>query len=177
MLALPLLLLVPLAALALCGVVFAALFKAVSLALPGGAPRERGALARWGARLLAVLAVSVYVLGAGLVLFDVNESSHGADSSPAPACRDVDAATAEGLWSARHSYLPLGFTCVRQDGSTYAGEPVLRWCNGVGLGGLVGAVLLSGTAVAASRREPEGEGGPASHEERPGAPGQGRARA
>jgi hypothetical protein len=151
MLGLLLLLLVPVAALALCGVVLAVLVKAFSLALPGRPPFDGARLARWGAWLLAVVAASVYVLGAGLVLLDVNESSHGADSSPAPACRDADPATTEGLWSSRPSYLPLSFTCVRRDGSTYEGEPVLGWCNGLALGGAVGALLLSG---AASRRRP-----------------------
>ncbi|MET8558130.1 hypothetical protein ABZV64_24715 [Streptomyces sp. NPDC004959] len=175
MLALLLLLLVPLAALALCGVVIAVLVGALSLALPGGRPREPGARARWGACLLAVLAASVYVLGAGLVLFDVNESSHGAASSPAPACRDAGPATVAGLRDSRASYLPLGFTCVREDGSTYAGEPVLRWCNSIGLGGTAGAVLLGGVALGASRRRPPRDGAPhqgaAPHGERPGAPG------
>ncbi|MYX22470.1 hypothetical protein GTY77_20770, partial [Streptomyces sp. SID8380] len=96
MLALLLVLFVPLAALTLCGVVVAVLVKAVSLALPGGRPRGRRELTAWSARVLALAAVSVYVIGAGLVQLDDHESRSGADSSPAPACRDVDPATVAG---------------------------------------------------------------------------------
>ncbi|MFJ5091110.1 hypothetical protein [Streptomyces sp. NPDC088674] len=172
-LALLLVLFVPLAALALCGVVVAVLVKAVSLALPGGRPRGRRELTAWSARVLALAAVSVYVIGAGLVQLDDHESRSGADSSPAPACRDVDPATVAGLRDSRASYLPLGFTCLREDGSTYAGEPVLRWFNGIGLGGVAGAVLLGAAAAGASRGRPVGDGAhdePA-QEERPGAAG------
>ncbi|EDY44350.2 hypothetical protein [Streptomyces sp. SPB074] len=149
MLTLALLFLVPLAALALCGTALTVLVQVVRIALPGGRPRGAWRLPAWP---LAVVAASVYVLGIGLVQFDDHEAHSGAGSSPAPACREGDPARTAGLRDSRPSYLPLGFACLRADGSEYEGEPVLRWFNGVALGGAAGVVFLGWRALLASRR-------------------------
>ncbi|CAM5680462.1 hypothetical protein SHIRM173S_05907 [Streptomyces hirsutus] len=87
-------------------------------------------LLRRAAGVAAWAAVAVYSLGLSGVLLLENAFNNGADSIPAPACRDgFDAETRQGLSHHRSSYLPLRFDCVRDDGTVYSSEPGYVWMN------------------------------------------------
>ncbi|MEV6759547.1 hypothetical protein AB0N16_02640 [Streptomyces sp. NPDC051105] len=64
---------------------------------------------------------------AGSVALSVNESSHGADSTPAIECRDDF--PGDRLVGQTSSYLPLRFDCVLDDGSTHPSSPGYSWIN------------------------------------------------
>ncbi|MFI8093479.1 hypothetical protein ACIF9R_35085 [Streptomyces sp. NPDC086080] len=78
----------------------------------------------------------------------------GADSIPAPACRDgFDEETRQGLSHHRSSYLPLRFDCVRDDGSVYPSDPDYVWMNWASASLALASVLLAvGAAYAAGSR-------------------------
>ncbi|WP_018547254.1 hypothetical protein [Streptomyces sp. LaPpAH-108] len=101
--------------------------KILSVALPGRRPDWRDSLLRWGAGMAGAAAVILYFLGAGNVAMSVNESSHGADSTPAHECRD--AYPMDRLRGQRGSYFPLGFDCVLDDGSTGSSTNGYFWLN------------------------------------------------
>ena len=95
------------------------------------------------AGLIAFAAASIYSLGLFAVLSSEQETNNGADSSPAPACRDGFAAdTVRHLSHHRSSYLPLRFDCVLDDGSTYPSDPDYAWMNWATLFLLLSGALL-----------------------------------
>ncbi|MET8810560.1 hypothetical protein ABZW47_01020 [Streptomyces sp. NPDC004549] len=101
--------------------------KILSVALPGRRPDWRHSLLRWGAWMAGAAALILYLLGAGSVAMSVNESSHGADSTPAQECRDDY--SMDRLTGQRGSYFPLGFDCVLDDGSTGPSTNAYFWLN------------------------------------------------
>ncbi|MEU4149419.1 hypothetical protein [Streptomyces sp. NPDC026659] len=104
------------------------LVKILAVVLPGRRPDWRYDLLRWGAWMAAAAALILYLLGAADVAFSVNESSHGADSTPAQECRD--AYPLDRLRGQEGSYLPLGFDCLLDDGSTGSSSPgYFFWLN------------------------------------------------
>ncbi|MFF6877989.1 hypothetical protein ACFY9S_22120 [Streptomyces sp. NPDC012474] len=99
--------------------------------------RRAAATAAWGA-------ASVYSLGFFAVLMSEQEFGDGADSIPAPACRDgFDPATVEGLSHHRSSYLPLRFDCVREDRTVYSSDSAYAWMNGASASLALSAALLA----------------------------------
>ncbi|MEZ3178717.1 hypothetical protein KYY02_08370 [Streptomyces pimonensis] len=116
----------------------------VAMAFPGR-PRP------WATRLLcraaataAWAAAAVYSLGLFSVLASEQAFGDGADSIPAPACRDgFDAGTRQGLSHHRSSYLPLRFDCVRDDGSVYSSDPDYVWMNRASASLALTAALLA----------------------------------
>ena len=124
-----------------------ALIAAVALAamaLPGRpAPWPAHLLGR-AAALAACAAASVYSLGFFAVMASEHEVGDGANSVPAPACRDGFAAdVARNLSHHRSSYLPLRFDCVRDDGTVYSAEPGYVWMNWTTLSLALSAALLT----------------------------------
>jgi hypothetical protein len=114
---------------------------------PAHLMRRAGAAAAWAA-------AAVYWLGLFGVLASEHAFGDGADSVPAPACRDgFDEATREGLSHHRSSYLPLRFDCVREDGSVYSGDPGYVWMNGASASlALAAALLFIGAGYATELR-------------------------
>ena len=116
--------------------------KVLSAVLPG---RRTGAamdLLRWCAVMAAVAAAGLYFIGLGAVDFAAHESESGTDSAPSPSCRDVAPGIREHLTGYRPSYLPLGFDCVLDDGTTYAGSGIYAWMNSLIVAFGLGAVVL-----------------------------------
>ncbi|KOX00384.1 membrane protein [Streptomyces sp. NRRL B-1140] len=115
----------------------------VAMALPGRPEPWRAHLLRRAAAAAAWGAAAVYALGLSSVLASEHAFGHGADSVPAPACRDgFDEATRDGLSHHRSSYLPLRFDCVRKDGTVYSSDPDYGWMNGASASLALTAALL-----------------------------------
>ncbi|MGC0332124.1 hypothetical protein RKD23_005114 [Streptomyces sp. SAI-170] len=108
-----------------------AVVAVLSAALPGRPEDWRRLLVRRAAWLAATGAAAVYLWGAFGVAASESAFGDGADSVPAPACRDDDIPpeTVEGLSHHRASYLPLAFDCVREDGSVYTSDPYYGVAN------------------------------------------------
>ncbi|MFI2720507.1 hypothetical protein ACH5AI_29910 [Streptomyces collinus] len=103
----------------------------VAMALPGRPEPWPVHLLRRAAATAAWAAAAVYSLGFFSVLVSESDVNDGANSVPAPACRDgFDPATTQGLSHHRPSYLPLRFDCVREDGSVYSSDAAYGWMNG-----------------------------------------------
>ncbi len=116
----------------------------VAMAFPGRPEPWPVLVLRRAATTAAWAAVSVYSLG----FFDVAMSEHefgdGADSVPAPACRDGFAPeTVQGLSHHRSSYLPLRFDCVRDDGTVYSSDSAYVWMNWASASLALSAALLA----------------------------------
>lgn len=104
--------------------------RAAAMALPGRPQPWPDHLLRRTAATLGWAAGAVYALGLAGVAWSEAEVGDGANSTPAPACREGFAPeTIEGLTHHRASYLPLRFDCVREDGSVYVSDPDLVWMN------------------------------------------------
>lgn len=102
----------------------------VAMALPGRPEAWPVHLMRRAAVLAACAAASVYSLGFFAVLTSEHEEGNGANSTPAPACRDgFGADEIQNLSHHQSSYLPLRFGCVRDNGTTYPSEPAYAWMN------------------------------------------------
>ncbi|GAA2444035.1 hypothetical protein [Streptomyces glaucus] len=131
-----------------------ALMGVVAMAFPGRPRPWPAHLLRRSAWLAAASAAAVYSLGLSGVLAAEWAVGDGADSTPAPACRDGFApATVQGLSHHRASYLPLGFDCVREDGSTYTSDPDYAWMNRTSaVLALSAAALAVGAGCAAELR-------------------------
>lgn len=115
----------------------------VAMALPGRPRPWPVHLMRRAAGAAAWAAAAVYSLGAFAVLMSEQAFGDGANSIPAPACRDgFDPATIEGLSHHRSSYLPLRFDCVREDGSVYSSDPDYVWMNWASASLALSAALL-----------------------------------
>ncbi|MBA6440530.1 hypothetical protein [Streptomyces sp. GMR22] len=123
-----------------------ALFGVVAMALPGRPQPWPLHLMRRGAVLTAAAAASIYTLGLFAVLTSEHEFSNGADSVPAPACREgFDPGVVQHLSHHRSSYLPLRFDCVLDDGTVYSSDPGYAWMNWMALLlALSGALLVIG---------------------------------
>ncbi|MFG2476320.1 hypothetical protein [Streptomyces fagopyri] len=119
----------------------------LSVALPGRRPDGGVRLLRWGAAMTAAAAVLLLLMGLGAVELSDNESRSGADSSPAPACRDAAPHLGEHLVGHRASYLPPAFDCVLDDGTTYPSSEGYAWLNGSVVTCAVASVLLALGAV------------------------------
>ncbi|MDG9711542.1 hypothetical protein [Streptomyces sp. DH10] len=101
-----------------------------AMAFPGRPEPWPVHLMRRAAATAAWAAAAVYCLGFFTVLASESAFNDGANSVPAPACRDgFDPATIQGLTHHRSSYLPLRFDCVRDDGSVYASDSSYVWMN------------------------------------------------
>lgn len=121
----------------------------VAMAFPGRPQPWATLLLRRAAATAAWAAAAVYSLGFFSVLASEQAFGDGADSIPAPACRDgFDAGTRQGLSHHRSSYLPLRFDCVRDDGSVYSSDPAYVWMNRASASLALTAALL---AVGAGR--------------------------
>ncbi|MFF6809822.1 hypothetical protein ACFZAG_08045 [Streptomyces sp. NPDC012403] len=109
-----------------------------------GRPRPRAAhLLRRAAGTAEWAAAAVHSPGFLSVLMSEQAFGDGADSIPAPACRDgFDAETGQGLSHHRSSYLPLRFDRVRHDGTVYSGDPGHVRMNGATLSLALAAALL-----------------------------------
>jgi hypothetical protein len=115
-----------------------------AMALPGRPEPWPVHLMRRAAATAAWAAAAVYALGFFAVLASETAFNDGANSVPAPACRDgFDPATVQGLSHHRSSYLPLRFDCVRDDGSVYASDPDYGWMNAATAGLALAAALLA----------------------------------
>jgi hypothetical protein len=115
----------------------------IAMALPGRPQPWPVHLMQRAARLAASAAASVYSLGLFGVLASEQQYNNGADSVPAPACRDgFDQDTVRHLTHHRSSYLPLRFDCVRDDGTTYSSDPNYTWMNWTSLFLTLFAALL-----------------------------------
>ncbi|MFD8418068.1 hypothetical protein [Streptomyces sp. NPDC059466] len=145
-----LLLVVPIA-----GVVWvvAVVVKLLSVALPGRRPDWGVDLLRWSAGMTAAGATLPLFMALGGVALSDNESRSGANSSPAPACRDAAPHLVEHLVGHRASYLPPAFDCVLDDGTTYPSSGDYVWLNGLVVTCLAVSVLLAVGAVHATRRQ------------------------
>lgn len=116
---------------------------AVAMALPGRPQPWSTRLPRRAAAAAAWAAAAVHSLGFFSVLASEQAFGDGADSIPAPACRDgFDEETRQGLSHHRSSYLPLRFDCVRHDGSVHSGDPGYVWMNRATASLALAAVLL-----------------------------------
>lgn len=117
--------------------------RAAAMALPGRPQPWLDHLLRRTAATLGWAAGAVYALGLAGVAWSEGEVGDGADSTPAPACREGFASeTIEGLTHHRASYLPLRFDCVREDGSVYVSDPHLMSVNWTWAALALTAVLL-----------------------------------
>lgn len=115
----------------------------VAMAFPGRPEPWPNLLMRRAGATAAWAAATVYSLGLFGVLASEQAFGDGADSIPAPACRDgFDESTREGLTHHRSSYLPLRFDCVRDDGSVYSSDPDYGWMNGASAALALSAALL-----------------------------------
>ncbi|MFD5656757.1 hypothetical protein [Streptomyces hirsutus] len=115
----------------------------VAMAFPGRPEPWVVHLLRRAAGAAGWAAVAVYSLGFSGVLLSEHAFNNGADSIPAPACRDgFDAETRQGLSHHRSSYLPLRFDCVRDDGTVYSSDPSHVWMNWAIASLALAAVLL-----------------------------------
>ncbi|MEV5433410.1 hypothetical protein [Streptomyces sp. NPDC052701] len=115
----------------------------VAMAFPGRPEPWVVHLLRRAAKTAAWAAAAVYSLGFFAVVVSEEEFGDGADSVPAPACRDgFDAETKQGLSHHRSSYLPLRFDCVRDDGTVYSSDPGYVWMNWATASLALAAVLL-----------------------------------
>ncbi|MFF7771333.1 hypothetical protein ACFZC7_33090 [Streptomyces massasporeus] len=126
----------------------------VAMAFPGRPEPWPNHLLRRAGATAAWAATAVYSLGLFGVLASEHAFGHGADSIPAPACRDgFDEATREGLSHHRSSYLPLRFDCVRDDGSVYSSDPDYGWMNATSAAlALAAALLFIGAGYATELR-------------------------
>ncbi|WP_424215977.1 hypothetical protein ACN20G_27920 (plasmid) [Streptomyces sp. BI20] len=169
LLGIPALLLMPVWLLVLIG-------KLLAVALSGRRRRPdwRRDLLRWGVGLALAAAVLVQCVGMLSVAISVNESSHGADATPAHECRALVEGRPEErgrLVGQEGSYLPLGFDCVRDDGSVYPSTPLYAWLNGAVLAFGVGSLLLAGAASRPGRPPTVPLTGPARATRAPATPG------
>ncbi|MGF1236782.1 hypothetical protein ACQSME_05915 [Streptomyces sp. 2-6] len=140
---------------ALCAVgAVISLFGVLAMLLPGRPQPWASHLLRRGALFAGCGAAAVYSLGLFGVLASESQFDDGADSVPAPACRDgFDPETVRGLSHHRSSYLPLRFDCVRADGSVYSSDPSYTWINWTSLSlALAAALLVVGAGYAAEVR-------------------------
>ncbi|MFI6857760.1 hypothetical protein [Streptomyces sp. NPDC050416] len=125
-----------------------------AMAFPGRPEPWPVHLMRRAAATAAWAAAAVYVLGFFAVLASESDFNDGANSVPAPACRDgFDPATIQGLTHHRSSYLPLRFDCVRDDGTVYASDSSYAWMNwSSALLALSAALLAIGAGYATELR-------------------------
>ncbi|MGV9855607.1 hypothetical protein ACWDWU_43695 [Streptomyces sp. NPDC003442] len=135
-----------------------ALIGVIAMALPGRPQPWPVHLMRRGAWLAAAAAASVYALGLFAVLASEQEFNNGADSVPAPACREgFDPDTVQHLSHHRSSYLPLRFDCVLDDGTAYSSDPRYAWMNWAALLlALSAAVLAIGAGYVTELRARKG---------------------
>ncbi|MEL3945463.1 hypothetical protein [Streptomyces alboflavus] len=131
-----------------------------AMALPGRPEPWPVHLLRRAAAMAACAAASVYSLGFFAVLMADVAVGDGANSVPGPVCQDgFDEDTVRGLSHGRASYLPLGYDCVRDDGTAYSSSPDYVWMNwatsALALCAVVLAVGAGHVAQARARRAGE----------------------
>ncbi|MGW6291102.1 hypothetical protein [Streptomyces sp. NPDC055058] len=143
-----------------CGVgALIALAGVAAMALPGRPEPWARHLLRRAAAATAWAAAAVYSLGFFAVLSSEQAFGNGADSTPAPACRDgFSPEEKQGLSHHRSSYLPLRFDCVRDDGTVYSSSPAYVWLNWTAASlALTTAVLAIGAGYASELRARKAE--------------------
>ncbi|MET8413552.1 hypothetical protein ABZV34_36865 [Streptomyces sp. NPDC005195] len=123
--------------------VIAVVVKLLSVALPGRRTDWGVRLLRWSAGMTALAAVMLLAMALGAVELSDNESRSGADSSPAPACRDAAPHRVERLAGHRASYFPPAFDCVLDDGTTYPGSEGYVWLDSLVITCAAASVLLA----------------------------------
>jgi hypothetical protein len=123
----------------------------VAMVFPGRPEPWAVHLLRRAAGTAAWAAATVYSLGFFGVLASEQAFGDGADSIPAPACRDgFDAETRQGLSHHRSSYR---FDCVRDDGTVYPSDPDYVWMNWATASlALAAALLVIGAGCATEFR-------------------------
>ncbi|MGW2894451.1 hypothetical protein ACWDAO_07355 [Streptomyces sp. NPDC001212] len=148
-------LLVGIAVFLICAVgALIALAGTLVMALPGRPLPWPVHLMRRAAPAAGLAAAAVYSLG----FFDIAVSEHefgdGADSVPAPACRDgFGSEVRRHLTHHQSSYLPLRFDCFLDDGTFYPSNPDYGWMNWASLSlALSGVLLAVGARCAADFR-------------------------
>lgn len=109
-----------------------------------GLVRRRWIVVLRGLTLVSAgVAVGGYALGLVLVELERSESSHGAESSPSPACQRAAPAPDKGrITGTQIGYLPPRFDCRLDDGTTYSAGVVPVGLTPVALAMGVGAILL-----------------------------------
>ncbi|CAL9366446.1 hypothetical protein SUDANB70_00779 [Streptomyces sp. enrichment culture] len=143
-----------------CGVgALVVLADVAAMALPGRPEPWTRYLLRRAAAVTAWAAAAVYSLGFFAVLSSEQAFGDGADSIPAPACRDGSSPEEkQGLSHHRSSYLPLRFDCVRDDGTVYSSSPAYVWMNWTAASlALTTPVLAIGAGYASELRAPKAE--------------------
>ncbi|ADB31147.1 hypothetical protein Kfla_2062 [Kribbella flavida DSM 17836] len=106
------------------------------------------------ATLSAAFAVGSHALGVALVMLEVSQSTHGADSSPSHACRNAapDPGSIRRITRHEAGYLPPRFDCVMDDGTKYSGRVVPAGLGPVVLVSGAGAIVLGLAARRTSRQ-------------------------
>ena len=107
------------------------------LGLVKGRPRN---VYRGLALICGSIAIGGYALGVSLVGLAQSESTHGTDSSPAPACRQAAPTKVQHVTGHQARYLPPRFDCQLDDGTTYSANVVPA--------GLMPVVLIAALATA-----------------------------
>ncbi|GAB3107540.1 hypothetical protein GCM10027160_04310 [Streptomyces calidiresistens] len=133
--------------------VITAVVKPLFVVLPGRRPDWGVRLLRWGSGMAVAAAAILLAMALGAVELSDHESRSGADSSPAPACRDAAPHLVERLVGHRASYLPPAFDCVLEDGTTYPASESYVWLNGLVVTCAVVSVLLAVGAGYATDRQ------------------------
>ncbi|WP_445526331.1 hypothetical protein [Streptomyces cyslabdanicus] len=125
-----------------------ALVRALVMALPGRPRPWPAHLMRRAALTVGLAAAAIYALGLLDVALSEHEFGNGADSVPAPACRDgFDSEIRRHLTHHQPSYLPLGFDCFLDDGTVYSSNPNYGWMNWTSM-----SLALSGALLAVGAR-------------------------
>ncbi|MET7369464.1 hypothetical protein ABZS61_27105 [Streptomyces sp. NPDC005566] len=138
----------------------AVLVKLISVCLPGRRADWSVDLLRWCAGMSVAAVVGLCAWGVGTVQLLTHESESGANSSPSPACREALPTAVENISGYRPSYVPLGFDCVLNDGTTYPSSSGYAWANALIVGFGVSAVVLVVAAGHARARRAPGAGAP-----------------
>ncbi|WP_112467651.1 hypothetical protein [Streptomyces triticisoli] len=120
-----------------------ALFGVLAVVLPGRPQPWPVHLTRRTALLAGLSAAAVYTRGLSVVAWSEHQYNNGANSVPAPACRDgFPEETVQHLSHHQSSYLPLRFDCVLDDGTVYSSNPGYVWMNWTSLSLALSCALL-----------------------------------
>ncbi|MFF4790727.1 hypothetical protein ACFY2M_13340 [Streptomyces sp. NPDC001276] len=132
-----------------------ALAGTLVMALPGRPLPWPVHLMRRAALTAGLAGAAVYSLGFFAIAVSEREFGNGADSVPAPACRDgFGSEVRQNLTHHQSSYLPLRFDCILDDGTVYPSNRHYGWMNWASLSlALSGVLLAVGARYAADFRQ------------------------
>ncbi|MHC0431422.1 hypothetical protein ACX6XY_14685 [Streptomyces sp. O3] len=122
--------------------VLAALVALLAMLLPNRRQPWPLSLLRRAALLVGCLGAALYAVCVMWLGMAVSESTHGASSSPSPSCRGNAPVPLERVVDYEVWYVPLGFDCVLDDGTTYPSGEIADWYNGIIALCAVAVVLL-----------------------------------